>query len=77
MIALPKIAVRLLGHVGPYLTRLDEHRFAGLDPYVFRAMQQPRYRDGSKMVQELGIQPTPIEESIEACHRWFVDNHYV
>ena len=77
MIALPKIAVHLLGHVGTYLTRLDEHRFAGLDPYVFRAMQQPRYRDGSKMVEELGIQPTPIEESIEACHRWFVDNHYV
>ena len=35
MIALPKIAVRLLGHVGPYLTRLDEHRFAGLDPMSF------------------------------------------
>jgi dihydroflavonol-4-reductase len=77
LMGLPKSVVRILGHIGPYLTRLDEHRFAGLDPYVFRAMQQPRYRNGTKMVSELGIDPTPIEQSIEACYKWFVDNKYV
>ena len=60
MIALPKIAVRLLGHVGTYLT-VWMNIVCWIDPMSFVLMQQPRYRDGSKMVQELGIQPTPIE----------------
>ena len=74
---MPKTLVRALTKVGPFLNQIDEHRFAGLEPHVFRAMQQPRYRDGSKMVAELGITPTPMEQSIEECYRWFVDHGYV
>ena len=73
----PKTLVRALTKVGPFLNQIDAHRFAGLEPNVFRAMQQSRYRDGSKMVAELGITPTPMEQSIEDCYRWFVDHGHV
>ena len=41
------------------------------------AMQQERYRDGTRAVAELGAPVTPIETSIERAVRWFRDHGYV
>jgi dihydroflavonol-4-reductase len=73
---LPSLALGLISRMGKVAMQFDPHRFAGLDENVLRSMQQERYRSGAKMCGELGIQPRPIEESIEEAYRWFVDNGY-
>jgi len=64
------------GLVGAIGSRVDPHRFAGLDRAVLRSMQQARYRDGGRAVRELGVPQTPLVESIEKAYRWFVDHGY-
>jgi dihydroflavonol-4-reductase len=66
-------AARLAGRVA---TRVDAHRFAGLDPHVLRSMQQSRYRSGARARTELGVPDTPIIEAVHAAYRWFVDRGY-
>jgi dihydroflavonol-4-reductase len=73
---LPTVGTSVLGTVGKRLASVDPHRFAGLNPYVLRSMQENRYRTGAKMIGELNVQPTPIEEAIEETIRWFKDNGY-
>jgi len=73
---LPNAAVGLLGKVGEWGSQIDAHRFAGLNKQVLRSMQQDRYRSGEKMCTELQITPKPIEHSIEAAYRWFVEQGY-
>ena len=73
---MPTSAMKLAGRVGQVASRVDKHRFAGLEPMVLLSMQEKRYRSGQKMVEELGIQPRPIEESIESAYRWFRENGY-
>ena len=73
---MPTRAMKLAGRVGQLASRVDEHRFAGLEPMVLLSMQENRYRSGQKMVDELGIQPKPIEESIELAYIWFRENGY-
>jgi dihydroflavonol-4-reductase len=41
------------------------------------AMQEERYRSGRRAVEELGMPVRPLEDSIEAAYRWFVDHGYV
>jgi len=74
--ALPGLVVGAAGLVGRTVSRLDAHRFAGLDPHVLRSMQQERYRSGARARDELGVPATPIAEAVEAAYRWFVDNGY-
>ena len=73
---IPYRAMKLAARLGKIANRLDAHRFAGLEPQVLMSMQQERYRDGSKMCQELGITPRPIYESIESAYRWFCQQGY-
>jgi nucleoside-diphosphate-sugar epimerase len=74
---LPSLMVRAATRFGRLAQQIDAHRFAGLDGNVLRAMQQERYRSGQRMCSELGIQPKPLEKSIESAYRWFVENGYV
>ena len=76
VLPVPNLAVRVAGSVGKRLARLDAHRFAGLDPYVLRSMQQERYRTAQRSFSELGVPRTPIVEAVEKAHRWFVDHGY-
>ena len=71
---LPGVAVRGAAFVAPRLARLDPHRFAGLDPWVLRAMQQERYRDGARARQELGVAAPALRVAVERAWRWFVDH---
>ena len=64
------------GFVGRLGSRIDAHRFAGLDPHVLRSMQTERYRTDGRARSELGLDPEPIELGIEAAYRWFSDNGY-
>jgi hypothetical protein len=64
------------GLAGRVATRVDAHRFAGLDPHVLRSMQQSRYRSGARARTELGVPDTPIIEAVHAAYRWFVDRGY-
>jgi dihydroflavonol-4-reductase len=73
---LPNAALGILGKVGEVGARIDSHRFAGMNKQVLLSMQQERYRSGEKMCRELGIVPKPIEQSIEAAYKWFVDHGY-
>ena len=66
-------AAGLAGRVG---SRIDAHRFAGLDGNVLRAMQSDRYRTDARARTELGLKPTPIEEGIEDAYRWFRERGY-
>lgn len=76
ILSMPTRAMKLAGRVGQVASRLDKHRFAGLEPMVLLSMQEKRYRSGQKMVDELGIQPEPIEVAIETAYRWFRENGY-
>ena len=76
VLPVPNLAVRVAGSVGKRLARLDAHRFAGLDPYVLRSMQQERYRTAQRSFSELGVPRTPIVEAVEKAHRWFVEHGY-
>ena len=73
---MPTLGTSVLGMLGKRLSSVDPHRFAGLNPYVLRSMQENRYRTGAKMIGELNVQPAPIEEAIEETIRWFKDNGY-
>lgn len=74
--AVPRLGTKLLASVsGPFIA-VDPHRFAGLDPYVLRSMQENRFRTGAKMTRELGVEPKPIELAIEQTIRWFKEYDY-
>ena len=75
-IPMPRTGTRVLGSIGQVLIGIDAHRFAGLDPYVLRSTEENRFRSGIKMVQELGVNPEPIDQAIEETIRWFKDNGY-
>ena len=76
-IAVPDLAVKLAGRVGAFASKIDAHRFAGLDPNVLRSMQQARYRSGRRAAEELGVPATPMREAIEKAYRWFKDHDYI
>ena len=63
----------LVGRVG---SRLDAHRFAGLDGNVLRSMQSERYRSDQRSRDELGLEPEAIDEGIAAAYQWFVERGY-
>jgi dihydroflavonol-4-reductase len=73
---LPDVLIGLAGRAGELASRVDEHRFAGLNPYVLRSMQQARYRSAARSHVELGVPRTPVRTAIEEAHRWFVDHGY-
>ena len=73
---MPTRVMKFAGHLGKVASRVDKHRFAGLDPMVLMSMQEKRYRSGQKMIEELGIQPQPIEAAIESAYQWFCENGY-
>ena len=73
---LPRLAVGVAGRVGQQLSRIDEHRFAGLDPYVLRSMQQERYRSAERSFSELGVPRTPVVLAVEDAYRWFREHGY-
>lgn len=73
---LPDLFTRLAGVVGRWASRADPHRFAGLDPFVLRAMQQDRYRTARRSWEELGVPRTPVAQAVEEAYRWFVDHGY-
>jgi dihydroflavonol-4-reductase len=72
----PDLAILAAGQVGKWGARIDAHRFAGLDPYVLRSMQQARYRSGQRAVEELGIPQTPIVTAVEKAYKWFREHEY-
>jgi hypothetical protein len=72
----PTLVTSGVGLIGRALSRVDAHRFAGLNPVVLRSMQQPRYRSGARAASELGLEDGPLISSIEAAYRWFVDRGY-
>jgi dihydroflavonol-4-reductase len=73
---MPDTAVRAAGLAGRIGSRLDAHRFAGLDVHVLRSMQQCRYRTDARAREELGLKPGPLEAAVESAYRWFCDNGY-
>ena len=72
----PGLLIELAGWFGMKGARIDPHRFAGFEPNVLRSMMQERYRNGQKMVEELGITPQKIEKSVEEAFRWFQQHGY-
>ena len=74
--ALPDWVLGAAGLVGRVASRVNAHRFVGLDGHLLRAMQQARYRSGARARSELGLPDTPIIEAVEAAYRWFVDRGY-
>jgi dihydroflavonol-4-reductase len=75
-VAVPNVALRAAGAVGRALSRVDVHRFAGLEPHLLLAMQQERYRSGRRSWDELGVPRTELRVTIEKAWRWFVDHGY-
>lgn len=75
-IPVPNVGVALAGRAGAFLSRLDPHKFAGLDGDVLRSMQQERYRTGRRAVTELGVPETPVRVAVEEAYRWFCDHGY-
>ena len=75
-VPVPNFAMGIAGSFGAFAARFDAHRFAGLDPKVLTSMQQERYRTGEKMMNELGIKPRPVVDSIEEAYRWFTEFGY-
>jgi len=73
---LPQWVTASAGLAGRIGSRLDAHRFAGLDRHVLQAMQSERYRDDTRARLELGLEPTPIEDGIAAAYSWFRDRGY-
>lgn len=71
---MPRALSEVAGLVGALGSRLDAHRFAGLDRYVLRSMAQVRYRSGRRAADELGVPRTPVREAIEKAVRWFRDH---
>lgn len=74
--AVPRLGTQLLTTIGGPLITIDPHRFAGLDPYVLRSMQENRFRTGVKMIRDLGVKPKPIEHAIERTIQWFKEHRY-
>ncbi len=72
----PDAALAAAGVVGRLGSRLDPHRFAGLDPWVLRSMQEERYRTAARAFAELGVPRTPIEQAVEDAFRWFREHGY-
>ena len=64
------------GLVGRWGSRVDVHRFAGLDPWVLRSMQQERYRTARRSWDELGVPKSPVSGAVEKAYRWFVEHRY-
>ena len=73
---LPRLVTSAAGLVGRLGSRVDAHRFAGLDPHVLRSMQTDRYRSDARARRELGLQPEAIERGIARAHDWFRANGY-
>ncbi len=73
---LPQWVTASAGLAGRLGSRLDAHRFAGLDRHVLQAMQSERYRDDARARTELGLEPTPIEDGIAAAYKWFQAQGY-
>ena len=76
VLPLPDLAVGLAGTVGRLGSRVDTHRFAGLDEQVLRSMQQARYRSAARAHTELGVPQTPVRQAIEEAYAWFRDHGY-
>ncbi len=73
---LPNLALGLAGRAGAILSKMDAHRFAGLDGNVLRSMQQERYRSARRSFDELGVPQTPVREAIEKAYAWFKEHDY-
>jgi len=74
---LPTAAISAIGAAGRFASRLDTHRFAGLDVQVLRSMQHKRYRSAARARTELGIPITPVQRAIEEAYSWFRDHNYI
>ena len=75
-IPLSRRIVRVASRAGRLLTAVAPHAAAGFDPWVLRAMSQPRFRSGARAREELGLDVTPIEDSIEQALSWFRQHGY-
>jgi dihydroflavonol-4-reductase len=75
-IPLPTTALWAAGKVGSIGSRFDAHRFAGLNPYVLRSMQQERYRSGARARDELGVPQTDMRVAVKKAYKWFKDHGY-
>lgn len=75
-LAMPNAAIWAAGLAGRVGSRLDAHRFAGLDMNVLRSMQQCRYRTDKRARNELGLKPGTLDVAVESAYRWFCDNGY-
>ncbi len=73
----PRLALEAAGLAGAVLARFDEHRFAGLERHVLRAMAQARYRTGERSWRELGVPRTPVDVTVDKTLRWFRDHGYL
>ena len=73
---LPPALATVAGVAGRIGQRVDAHRFAGLDPHVLRSMSAQRYRSDLRARHELGLEPEPIQEGIEAAYKWFCERGY-
>ena len=71
----PRLAVGVAGRVGQRLSRIDEHRFAGLDPYVLRSMQQGAIGPRSGPSRSWAPR-TPVVLAVEDAYRWFREHGY-
>lgn len=76
LVGVPRRLVRAAGVVGRVASRIDPHRFAGLEPHVLASTSQERYRTGARARAELGLPSTPLEESVDKALRWFKDHGY-
>ena len=77
LLPLPRTAAEVAGLVGAIGSRIDAHRFAGMDRHVLRSMGLPRYRSGARAHTELGVPRTPLNVSVEKAWRWFRDHGYL
>jgi len=77
VLPVPRLVLSAAGLVGSVLAKLNPYGAAGLEPNVLRSMNQLRYRSGDKARRELGLQSTPISESILKAYEWFLSNGYL
>ncbi len=76
MLPMPRAAIRAVGAAATVLQRADPHRFAGLEPRLLSAMQQPRYRSGRRSWEELDVPRTPMRDTVASALGWFRERGY-
>lgn len=77
VLPMPNVVMHAAGLAGRMLSRVDTHRFAGLDANVLNSMRELRYRTGRRSWEELGVPRTDLRETIQKALGWFREHGYL